>query len=220
VNLVEYPLFDSRQLNESKAACFDSVQSQLRNTPERRGVLDAFSLAIREVRSSSKYSSVHVVFICTHNSRRSQLAQVWAQCIADDLNLGFLICHSAGTERSTFHPHAIEALVNRGFVFEKERNAAIEGHRVFWKRSGLPMLCFSKTLEDLSLPKEGFIAVTTCDDADRECPFIQGATHRISLPFVDPKVGDDGANAAKLYAERSDEIANQLLYVLGQQTDF
>tara|TARA_Y100000385_G_C12818907_1_gene519498 strand:- start:311 stop:757 length:447 start_codon:yes stop_codon:yes gene_type:complete len=142
------------------------------------------------------------------------MAQVWAQCIADDLNLDFLICHSAGTEKSIFHTNAIEALVNRGFVFEKESTPSSQGYGVSWKRGGSSMLCFSKTLADASLPKEDFIAVTTCDDADRECPLIPGATHRISLPFVDPKGSDFSANTHQIYSEKSDEIANQIFYVL------
>ncbi len=213
---MKYPFFDSTQLKTSRTECFDLVRKHLVVSHERRAVLDTLAGAIQEARLSPGLPTVHLVFICTHNSRRSQLAQIWSQCIADELNLGFLSCHSAGTEQTDFHPNAISALVQRGFLIEKVKEGTLEAHDVRWNKVREPMRCFSKTLDAPSLPKAGFVAVSTCNDADRVCPFIEGASHRISLPFSDPKGSDSLPHAMTAYAQVSDEIALEMLYVLGQ----
>ena len=212
---VVYPLLGAKGLQQSHDRWFPEVQRRLIHFPERQIALDALVGAIVDLKKVV-VETVHVVFICTHNSRRSQLAQVWAQCIADDLGFDFVRCHSAGTEQTSFHPNAIQALEDRGFVVKKLDDIAIESHAVFFGKTEQPLHCFSKTLEADSLPKQDFIAVTTCDEADRVCPVIPGAFRRIALPYSDPKVSDGTPAARNTYAERSSEIALEMLYVLGR----
>ena len=212
---VVYPLLGAKGLQQSHDRWFPEVQRRLIHFPERQIALDALVGAIVDLKKVV-VETVHVVFICTHNSRRSQLAQVWAQCIADDLGFDFVRCHSAGTEQTSFHPNAIQALEDRGFVVKQVDGKAIESHAVHGAKPEHPLHCFSKTLEAESLPKQDFIAVTTCDEADRGCPVIPGAFRRIALPYSDPKISDETLAARNTYAERSSEIALEMLYVLGR----
>ena len=213
---VEYPLLGAQELKSSLDHWLPLVENSAIKNGDRCQSLDALVGFIQEKMKTTAQEAVDLVFICTHNSRRSQLAQIWAQRIADDLGLNFVRCHSAGTERTAFHPNAIAALVNRGFVVESRRMGMHEIHEVSGPNGGGSIPCFSKTLEDSSLPQKGFIAITTCDDADRACPVISGSLCRLALPYSDPKVSDDTPNALETYARRSDEIAIEMLYVLGQ----
>lgn len=212
---VVYPLIGAKKIKQSHDRWFPEVQRRLMDDPERQIALDALVGAILDLKKVV-VETVHVVFICTHNSRRSQLAQVWAQCIADDLGLSFVRCHSAGTEQTSFHPNAIQALEDRGFVVKQLEDNTIESHVVYGAKTKQPLHCFSKTLEAESLPKQDFIAVTTCDEADRGCPIIPGSFRRIALPYSDPKISDGTPDARAKYAERSSEIALEMLYVLGR----
>ena len=212
---VVYPLLGAKGLKQSREDWFPEIQRRFSDVPERQIALDALVGAIVDLKKVVD-ETVHVVFICTHNSRRSQLAQVWAQCIADDLGIDFVRCHSAGTEQTSFHPNAIQALEDRGFVVKQLDGKSVESHAVYGANPAHPLHCFSKTLEAEALPKQDFIAVTTCDEADRGCPFIPGAFRRIALPYSDPKISDGTPAARTTYTERSSEIALEMLYVLGQ----
>ncbi|MDE0980305.1 MAG: hypothetical protein OSA78_09945, partial [Flavobacteriales bacterium] len=127
---VVYPLLGAKGLKQSHVRWFPEVQRLLSDVPERQIALDALVGAIVDLKDVV-IDPVHIVFICTHNSRRSQLAQVWAQCIADDLDLNFVRCHSAGTEQTSFHPNAIQALEDRGFVVKQLDGKAIESHAIY-----------------------------------------------------------------------------------------
>ena len=55
-----------------------------------------------------------------------------------------------------------------------------------------------------------------CGEADEACPFVKGATLRVSVPYLDPKIYDDGAYEAAKYAERRDDIGRLMLAVMVQ----
>jgi arsenate reductase len=153
---------------------------------------------IRESRSACK----NVVFICTHNSRRSQLAAFWAQYWADMQGLNFAF-FSAGTEKTTVYPTVIDALKKMGIPVEKseEKYTAHTSTRC--------ISLFSKTIGDSSLP-ELFHAITTCSEADENCPFIPQAITRFHLPYEDPKWSDGQRNEGEVYAQKSHEIKNDM----------
>ena len=147
--------------------------------------------------------SRNIVFICTHNSRRSQFAAFWAQYWADQLGVNFAF-FSAGTEKTTVYPAVIDALQMLGVPVEKTEEkytAQTSTRRIF---------LFSKTLGDDSLP-ELFHAITTCSEADENCPFIPQAISRSHLPYEDPKWSDGQMNEAEIYIQKSLEIKNDML---------
>src|SRR5690606_25924805 len=63
---------------------------------------------------------IQLNFICTHNSRRSHLTQVWAQAISEYFNIPKVECFSGGTEATAVYPMVIETLENAGFEILKE----------------------------------------------------------------------------------------------------
>ena len=153
-------------------------------------------------------TNLRLVFVCTHNSRRSQFAQVWAHVLAHHFGIKLEI-YSAGTEVTACNPRTLEALQAQGFSVDilKGENPV---QRLSFAEDQTPIQLFSKTIDDASLPKENFAALMTCSHADENCPYIPGALARIPFRFEDPKAFDDTDLEAKMYQERSLEIAQDI----------
>lgn len=152
-------------------------------------------------------------FICTHNSRRSHLCQVWAAVLATHLKLDGMESYSGGTETTAFNPRAVAALERAGFHIENP-GGKNPRYKVYFNQEAKPLVCFSKTYDDSNNPQEGFAAVMTCSDADENCPFIPGAEKRYSIPYLDPKQSDGTAKEEKIYDERCRQIAAEIYYLL------
>ncbi len=150
-------------------------------------------------------------FICTHNSRRSQLGQVWAQAISGMYGIDTQ-CFSGGTEETAFYINSIQALERAGFkVNSREgQNPKVE---IYYSEFEEPLICFSKVYDAPENPSENFAALMTCSHADENCPFIAGSDIRIPLDYKDPKEFDGTHIAAHKYDERSDQIASEMIYV-------
>ena len=153
-------------------------------------------------------------FICTHNSRRSQCAQVWTRIAADCYGLRNLECHSSGTERTAFNPRAVEALERCGVKIERRSDGANPIYTLRYAADAEPIRAYSKTIRDDSLPQREFAAVLTCAHADANCPFIPGAELRLSLPYDDPKTFDGTDAETQRYDEACRLIAVELFYAL------
>lgn len=149
-------------------------------------------------------------FICTHNSRRSQLSQIWAQTAADYFGIP-LQAYSGGVEETAFNERAVASLKRFGFQINK-RGHANPVYFVFHTEDSRPMIAFSKIYDNPINPHQQFAAVMTCSHADENCPFISGAAARIPLRYEDPKVFDNSPEEAIQYDERSEQIAAELFY--------
>lgn len=152
---------------------------------------------------------VRLNFICTHNSRRSQLAQVWAFVLSNHFDLN-LESYSGGVEVTAFFPAAIEALQSSGIEINRV-GGVFPKYKVRFNNEEIS--CFSKLFDNDENPKEGFAAVMTCSDADKNCPMVLGAEKRISMTFEDPKAFDNSPRKQEKYKERSLQIASELYYV-------
>ena len=150
-------------------------------------------------------------FICTHNSRRSHLSQIWAQAFAHKFSIP-LATFSGGTEATAFNPNAVAALQRAGFDISKkgEYNPRYE---VSFDEKAHPVIAFSKRYEDSPNPTRDFAAIMTCSEADAECPVVLGADTRIKLFYQDPKIADGTPNEASTYDERCRQIAKEMFYV-------
>ena len=150
-------------------------------------------------------------FICTHNSRRSQLCQIWAKTAADYYKIS-VGCFSGGTEITAFNKSAIASLNHYGFKVNSigEINPKFQ---VYYAQDSKPIIAFSKLFNDASNPSDSFATVMTCNHADENCPFIPNSEIRISLPYDDPKAYDKTALEAKKYDERTLQIASEMIYV-------
>ncbi len=153
-----------------------------------------------------------LTFICTHNSRRSHLAQVWALAAAARHGMTTVESYSGGTQATAFNPRAAAALSRAGVRVEDGDGADNPTRRV-WLGDGWPALAaFSKKYDAPPNPREGFCAVMTCSEADQACPIVAGAAARIALPYDDPKAADGAANEPQVYDDRCRQICRDMLY--------
>ena len=164
----------------------------------------------------SKSQDIRINFICTHNSRRSHLAQVWAQTMANYFAIKNVFCYSGGTEATALYPMVAETLKNSGFeikIISKGNNPI---YSIKYSDNEHPIIGFSKNFESDFNPKSEFAAIMTCSQADGNCPIIAGAEKRISITFEDPKAFDNSPQKSEKYQERSLQIATELFYVFDQ----
>ena len=159
---------------------------------------------------------IRLNFICTHNSRRSHLSQVWAQTIAHYFKIKNVFCYSGGTESTALFPTVVDTLRNTGFEINTigETNNPI--YSIKYSGNEPAVIGFSKKLDDDFDPKSEFAAIMTCSQADGGCPFIVGAEKRIPVTYEDPKQFDNTPQQAEKYNERSLQIATELFYVFSQ----
>ncbi|WP_026776789.1 low molecular weight phosphatase family protein [Polaribacter sp. Hel_I_88] len=159
---------------------------------------------------------IRLNFICTHNSRRSHLSQVWAQTMATYFNIKNVFCYSGGTEATALFPMAAETLINSGFQIQQLSKNDNPVYSIKFADNEHPVIGFSKKLDDDFNPKANFAAIMTCSQADGGCPFIAGAEKRIPITFEDPKAFDSTPQQAEKYKERSLQIATELFYVFSE----
>jgi len=176
---------------------------------DRKKILQPLIEFIQHKKDAAK--TIQLNFICTHNSRRSQLAQVWAKAISAKYGIE-TNCFSGGTEETAFYKNAIDVLKRAGFRIDSEKgeNPHFE---VYYSNESKPLICYSKVYDAQENPSQNFAAVMTCSHADENCPFIPGAQTRIALDYSDPKEFDDTPRAQEKYDERSDQIASEITYV-------
>lgn len=159
----------------------------------------------------SKNEAIQLQFICTHNSRRSQFAQVWAQVIASYLRVN-LKAFSGGMEVTACNERTVDSLERVGFKVESKESINPK-YKLFYGEKEEPIILFSKRVDDEINPSRNFIAIMTCSHADENCPFVIGCENRIALPYDDPKVFDGSLEEKKIYDQRSLEIATELMFV-------
>ncbi|MBU2920655.1 protein-tyrosine-phosphatase [Winogradskyella psychrotolerans] len=158
-------------------------------------------------------SRVNLNFICTHNSRRSHLSQVWAQAMASYFEIKNVFCYSGGTEATALFPVVAKTLENTGFLIETLSNGSNPVYSIKHSKNAHPIIGFSKTFDDEFNPTSEFAAIMTCSSADQGCPFIGGSEKRIPITYDDPKAFDNTPLQIEKYNERSFQIATELKYV-------
>lgn len=190
------------------------TENQFQIGEERKSVLQPLIDFIQE--KKDKNLAINLNFICTHNSRRSHLSQVWAQVAADFYNIPNVNCFSGGTEETALFPKVAETLINQGFQVMKISAEPNPVYAIKFNENCAPIIGFSKKYDHHFNPESGFAAIMTCSQADGNCPFIAGAEKRIPITFQDPKISDNMPQQTEVYAERSLEIASEMLFVFSQ----
>src|SRR5215475_10629746 len=112
-----------------------------------------------------------VLFLCTHNSARSQMAEGFLRAMAGER----FEAQSAGTEKTSVNPLAIKVMA--------ERNIDISGH--------------TSTVYDRLLKEQWDYLITVCDDANERCPVVPGRVKRLHWSFEDPSRAE-GSEEARL----------------------
>lgn len=181
---------------------------------ERKAQLKKVSLFLKSKLSAEKKASL--VFICTHNSRRSHMSQIWAQTAADYYGVKGVSCFSGGTEGTAFNPRAVKALTKTGFKITKTSEDKNPVYEVKYSDKAPILKAFSKKYSDEPNPKSNFCAVMTCSQADKTCPTIEGSSLRVAIPYDDPKAFDGTPEEEAKYDERCKQIATEMLYIFSQ----
>jgi arsenate reductase len=197
----------------------DDVSKGFASIPEERRVqLARIAAYVSEKRAKGEMAKI--TFICTHNSRRSHMSQLWAAAAAAYYGVDRVETFSGGTEATAFNPRAVAALQRAGFEIDGGADAAVEGanpkYAVRLAADGPAHEAFSKKYADAPNPSKHFAAVMTCSQADKACPTVFGAELRVGLPYEDPKVSDGTPEEAKTYDERARQIATEMFYVFSQ----
>jgi len=179
---------------------------------DRKEELIQLSSTIFATYRQTKRVNLHV--ICTHNSRRSQLGQIWFLAGAQYFNFNFLKSFSAGTETTAFNPRMVKAVQEAGFSLEKIQDGENPKYQLSLFGKTQSPLFYSKRYDDSSNEMISAIALMVCDSANESCPVIPDVLHRIPLLYKDPKFSDDTPDEEEVYLNKVYEIGREVLYLL------
>jgi len=190
----------------------DGLTQEFKSIPQnRKEILEKITQYIAKKQVLG--NPINLVYICTHNSRRSHFGQVWAHVAASYYGIKNVNTYSGGTEATAFNINAINSLKRVGFNIKPiniEKNTI---YHVFHDDNETPSVCFSKTYDDAKNPQKEFAAIMTCSDAEENCPFIPGVELRIGTTYDDPKAFENTPEQDAKYDERCKQIALETLYV-------
>lgn len=200
-----------RQLYPKLYASIRDLLDESASIPkERKDILKSLTSYLKSTNTPK------LTFVCTHNSRRSHMAQAWAWAAAMYFEKPDVSVFSGGTEATTLFPQAGAALKDAGF--EIQVGPELRNPKHILRTGGqLPQIVlYSKTFDDSANPSSDFCVITVCSEAEKECPFVPGASHRVHIPYEDPKEFDDSPKKAIAYLERSRQIGRELLWAFEQ----
>ena len=162
---------------------------------------------------SNQNKELRFNFICTHNSRRSHLSQIWAQVMAQHFGFKNVFCYSGGTAATSLFSKVIDTLLLHGFNIEQLSDSENPIYSIRFDDNAPSIIGFSKVYNHSFNPKNDFVAMMTCNDADENCPIVFGASARFPLNYEDPKIYDGTPNMNEKYLERSLQIAGEMFYL-------
>ena len=132
----------------------------------------------------SETTKLKVLFLCTGNSCRSQMAEGWARHLKSDV----IEAYSAGVETHGLNPHAVQVMAEAGVDISGHRSQHID------------------EFKDIQLD----VVITVCGHAHESCPVFPGKTKVVHVGFDDPpKLAKEAANeneAVDCYRRVRDEI--------------
>jgi len=203
--------------NTIEKYCQERMQEFNKISDERKAQLTILSEYL--TKKYAKNTIPKVIVICTHNSRRSHLGQIWLAVGADFFGLSSLATFSGGTEATAFNPRAVGTLKRLGFdIHTKDETVSNPNYHIKWSNEMQPYVAFSTRYDEAPNPQNDFAAIMVCTDADEKCPIVLGMDLRLSLPFEDPKAFDDTDLESQKYDERCLQIAREFLFVLSFKT--
>ena len=194
-----------------KEKCIDLTQNFDAIPTERKVLLNKISNYIQQKKDTNQ--PIQLMYVCTHNSRRSHFGQIWAAVAAEYYGIKNVVTFSGGTEATAFNVNAIKALKEIGFEIQAKVDSVNPIFEVKYSDESNPIICFSKVYDDPFNPTSNFAAIMTCGDAEENCPFIAGVELRIGTTYKDPKEFDGTDLQDSKYNERALQIALETLYV-------
>jgi len=191
------------------------LANQLDKFPaERKVLLDEIAATV--VTQLKRGADAQLTFICSHNSRRSYMSQIWAQMAAYYHGLDRVQAFSGGTEATAWNCRTVATMQRAGFDFEEISGGDNPVYLVRYAEDRPPIRTYSKLYNADGNPKTNFIALMTCSQADRKCPVVEGAMARYAIHYVDPKLCDDTPEETKAYNDRCREIAREMFCIMSE----
>jgi len=193
----------------------NQVTSEFSQIPgERQSALKEIAGYVQSKVKSGE--TAKLTFICTHNSRRSHISQIWAQAAAHYYGIKGVETFSGGTEATAFNPRAVKAMQETGLEIKKMNDSSNPVYEVKYAEDAQSLKAYSKVYDADKNPTRDFAAIMTCSEADKNCPFIPGANLRIPIPYEDPKAFDGTDKEVQAYRERCEQIAREMFYLFSQ----
>ena len=150
----------------------------------RKPVLDELVKYINSKRASE--SEVHLNFICTHNSRRSQFCQIWAETASAFYNKK-VYSYSGGLEITEFNINAVNTIKKCGFDVIKSGSKNPTYDLYYCDNRMKSISVFSKLYNDPVNKANSFAAITTCSSAEEKSPKKIKAEKRKKKQNKNPK---------------------------------
>jgi protein-tyrosine phosphatase/arsenate reductase len=198
-------------LNPNVTSYIQESEFGFGNIPdERRAQLKKIAIYVQS--RTGVGQEARLTFICTHNSRRSHMAQIWAQTAAAHYRVPKVATYSGGTEATAFNPRAVAALERAGLSIAKTSDGENPVYEVGIVDKAPAIKVFSKVYNEKPNPAKDYCAIMTCSQADANCPVVEGATQRVSIPYDDPKDFDGTDREEEQYDERCRQICTEMLY--------
>jgi hypothetical protein len=202
------------QINDALESYTTHLIENLDKIPdERKAMLDEIGKAMSD--EYLVHQKGNVLFVCTHNSRRSQIAELWFKYATLYFGIQHFEAYSGGVEETAFNERAILAMERAGFKTHYDKkvdNPVVSftpGNYPIWNHK-------SKIYTHPINPKQDFTALMVCSEADKSCPIVEGATDRFSLPYNDPRYYDDTPSEEKMYDATVEEIGLEMFYLVSQ----
>lgn len=191
------------------------VAGELDRVPaDRRAVLGAIAADITARLAAGKPADL--TFICTHNSRRSHMSQIWAQTAAYHYGLDQVSTYSGGTDVTACNCRTVTAMRRAGFDIQDATTGDNPLYLVRYAGDRPPIRAYSKRYNADANPQRDFIALMTCSSADKSCPIVSGAIARHAIHYTDPRLCDDTPTETTAYNERCREIAREMFYLMAE----
>lgn len=200
-------------LNEQVSSLTSSLREQYDKIDFDRKVelIDLSEIITQEIHFNK---AVHLNFICTHNSRRSQLAQIWMKTAALHFGIDNVFTYSGGTEATAFNHRMVTALQGEGFEIEKLDETKNPKYKLELSEEEMHNIFYSKVYDDPANPQSGYLAIMVCDAANEACPLVTGSKEKHSLTYTDPKSFDDSPKESEMYTQKVHEIGREMLFLM------
>lgn len=131
-----------------------------------------------------------VLFLCTHNSARSQMAEGLLRALGG----GSFEVHSAGTVATHVRPEAIQAMQELGIDIRQQTSKTLDGY----------------------VDQSFDYVITVCDSANESCPIFPNATHRLHWSIDDPSVVEgDTETRMQAFRRARDELKARIQDLFG-----
>lgn len=208
-------LADGTQLIEPVRPFVSRVVESMGSLPaERRQVLNSVANYIAERVGHDKEAKL--IFICTHNSRRSHLSQIWCQAAAAYYEVPHVETYSGGTAATACNIRTVRALRRAGLSVVASTAGENPLYLIQYSEAKPAIRAYSKVYSENGNPTSDFAAMMCCSEADKECPIVMGSDGRFPLHYEDPKVADNTPEESNRYDERCLQIASEMFFVMSE----